>query len=383
MSGLNINDNLTASEVKRGRGKVGISISNVLNREITLFPVTLSDRYKESFYLELENLLSAGIDIKAALDLVAKNVKKMKQRDVIINISKDVIKGETLSNALKLSNCFSTYEYFSIQIGEETGKLNHVLCELSEYFKSKLKQRKQIISAVSYPLVIIITAILAITFMLYFIVPMFTEIFKRFGGDLPYLTKLIINVAAFFSGNILYIVLFPIVIIVLFLFLKSNQKFNNIKDIVIQRIPLFGDIITTVFITRFCSSMALLIGSDVPILKAIRLIQQMISFYPLNISLREIENDILMGNSLHYGFSKSKLFDSKLVALIKVGEESNKLSLFFERLHYSYSADVEHKTSMLNTVLEPLMIVFLGIIVGFILVSMYLPMFQLSTSIGG
>jgi type IV pilus assembly protein PilC len=333
--------------------------------------------------MELENLLSAGIDIKTALDLVAQNIGNKKKQEIIIDISKDVIHGETFSDALKKSNCFSPYEYYSIQIGEETGKLHHVLRELSVHFKSRLKQRKQVISAISYPLVIVLTALLAITFMMYFIVPMFAEIFKRFGGDLPYVTKLIINISAFFSNNIVYILCCLLATIALFFFLRSNQKFRMFKDQLICRIPIIGRIFSTIFITRFCSSMALLIGSDVPILTSIRLVQQMINFYPLNDSLREIERSILMGNSLYQGFSRFKLFDSKMVALIKVGEESNKLGSFFEKLYQSYSEEVEHKTSLLNTVLEPLMIVFLGMVVGFILVAMYLPMFQLSTNIGG
>lgn len=150
-----------------------------------------------------------------------------------------------------------------------------------------------------------------------------------------------------------------------------------------RRIPVIGRIVYAVQLARFSSSMALLLGSKVPIIRSINLVSQMITFYPIQVTLESMAADILNGVSLHESMSQFSVYNRKMVSLLKVGEEVNKLDIFFEKLSQQFSADVEHQTSLLNTFLEPVMIIFLGLVVGFILLAMYLPMFQVSTSIGG
>jgi type IV pilus assembly protein PilC len=155
------------------------------------------------------------------------------------------------------------------------------------------------------------------------------------------------------------------------------------KAIAISKIPVIGTVVSGIFLARFCSSMALLMSAKVPLLQAIQLVRQMISYYPIKSSLGIIEKGILQGDSLNNCLSQFKVYDSRMIVLIKVGEEVNQLDVFFGKLADKYSEDVDHKTGLLSTFLEPIIIIFLGIIVGFILIAMYLPMFQLSTSIGG
>jgi len=173
---------------KKGQKK-NRDLNSVLNKEISLGGNKFSDKQKESFYLELKNMLEAGFDIRTSLDLIENNFKNQSHKKIIRALKEAVIMGSTLSEALKRENDFSTYEYYSIQIGEETGRLGKVLEELSLYYSKKLKQRRQFISAISYPIVIVLTSIAAIFFMLYFIVPMFMDVFSRFGGELPVLTE--------------------------------------------------------------------------------------------------------------------------------------------------------------------------------------------------
>jgi type IV pilus assembly protein PilC len=129
--------------------------------------------------------------------------------------------------------------------------------------------------------------------------------------------------------------------------------------------------------------MALLMSARVPLVRAIQLVRQMIDFQPLETSLAIVEQEIMNGSSLHKSLSGFAIFTPRMIALIKVGEEVNRLDTFFKKLADQHSEDVEHKTGLFSAFLEPFMIIFLGIIVGFILIAMYLPMFKLSTSIGG
>lgn len=353
-----------------------------LNKELSLFPYQISDRKKEAFYLELSTMLTAGMDLRSVLDLVVNEQKKEKDQEAYKNIQQAVILGSSFSEALRNSKYFTPYEYFSVQIGEETGKLPVVLKQLSEFYRYKIKQKKQLMSALSYPVLILVTSIGAVGFMLSFIIPMFSDVFKRFGGELPYVTKMIISLSNGLLDNLVLIGLVLAGLIFGFIILRKQPFYDRYWSSMLVKIPVIGTLVKNIYLARFCSSMALLTGAKVPLLNAVALVRQMIDFYPIVMPLEKVEKEIMRGSSLNKCLSAYKIFDSKMLALIRVGEEVNQLELFFDRLAGTYSDAVEQQTGTLNTFLEPLMIVFLGFIIGFILVAMYLPMFQLSSGIG-
>lgn len=376
MPGLDIR-----SELKKNRPDGGTDLSKILQMEITLFPKKISDAVRESFYSELGILLGAGVDIKASLDLIESQQQK-KMKDVVRTIKQKIISGASLSEALQLTGQFTAYEYASVHIGEETGRLNDVLRDLSSFYARKIKQRRQLINAVSYPLVIIMTSFGAVFFMLYFIVPMFSDIFKRFGGELPWMTKAIISLSASLTDNF-YIIAAVIVGLVAFVWVNYRKEwFIRYQHQLISALPLIGPIVVRIQLARFCSSMALLTSAKIPLLRAIQLMRQMITFYPLQRSFATLEQDIINGKHLHESMSNFPVFDQRMIALLKVGEEVNQLDLFFQKLAQTYTEEAEHKTSVLGTFIEPFIIIFLGLVVGIILIAMYLPMFQISTNIG-
>lgn len=354
-----------------------------LNREIRFFKPRLPDRVKEGFYLELSTLLSSGVDIRSALELLAEEQTKPRHRELVTSIHDKIVEGAPLSDALKTSAYFTPYEYFSVQIGEESGKLNDVLKELALFYTKKLKQRRQMINALSYPSLILFTSVAAVIFMLTFIVPMFSDVFARFGGELPALTKSIISLSEFFASQLPVMLLLTVALTVFVFYNKGKTWFRRYGTTIFLKIPVVGEVYSSIHLARFCSAMALLIGSKVPLLNAIQLVRQMMNFYPIDNSLAHIEKAILNGDSLHSALKKFKIYSPRMVALLKVGEEVNSLDKFFDKLGKNYAEEAEHKTGLLSTFLEPVMIIFLGVIVGFILIAMYLPMFQLSSSIGG
>ena len=377
------------SQIRKAQGKTVKTTgkdqrsTSFLNREIKLFKSRLPDRIKEGFYLELNTLLSSGVDIRSALDLLADEQTKPAHKTLIKSIHDSIVEGASLSDALKTSEYFTPYEYFSVQIGEESGKLNEVLKELARFYTKKLKQRRQMINALSYPSLILFTSIAAVVFMLAFIVPMFSDVFTRFGGKLPALTQSIISLSEFFADQLPAMSLLMISLIIFIFYNKNKTWFRRYGTALFLKIPVIGEVYAGIHLARFCSAMALLIGSRVPLLRAIQLVRQMMNFYPINISLDEIEKGILNGKSLHSTMKGFKIYSPRMISLLKVGEEVNSLDSFFDKLGKSYAEEAEHKTGLLSTFLEPVMIIFLGVIVGFILIAMYLPMFQLSGSIGG
>jgi type IV pilus assembly protein PilC len=161
---------------------------------------------------------------------------------------------------------------------------------------------------------------------------------------------------------------------------RKTERFRQLSSRFVMRIPVAGNLVQKIYLARFCNSMRLLINAKLPLLRAIALSRQMISYYPIESSLEVVENDIMRGKPLHQSLEQFKVYPSKLIQLIKVGEETNQLDYFFGRISDQYVEEVEYKTSTLSSIMEPLIIVFLGLVVGVILISMYLPLFQMSNS---
>ena len=353
------------------------SLWDLLNRDIRIGRGGLPDKIKESFYLELWSLLTAGVDIRTALDLVGEEQKKKKVKRVFSEVQNLVVSGSTFSSALKKVKEFSSYEYYSIQIGEETGKLLQVLKELSGYFGTRIRQRRQIIGAITYPIVVMVVAFCAVSFMVTYVVPMFSDTFKRFGNDLPAITKAVIALSAFIKKTIGFFFLVIAAFVAFCIWQSKKAWFRKISSSVLLRTPIVGAILQKIYLARLANTMHLLISAKIPILQAIQLTRQMITFYPIEQSLYDVEEAIVKGTPLHKSLSGHKIYPPKMISIIKVGEEVNQLDAFFKRLSEQYSSEVEYQTTMLSRFLEPVIIIVLGLVVGVILIAMYLPLFKL------
>jgi len=360
--------------------KEGAGVFDFLSKDISFGKGKLSDKKKEGFYNELGTLIRSGIDIRSALELTAGSYTQKKDMELFSSVQKQVIEGKSLSETMQAESKFSPYEYYSVKIGEETGKLGEVLGELAKYYKSKISQQRKIIGAITYPLLVLFTSFGAVFFMIKFVVPMFADVFKRFGGKLPYITSVIVSFSDWFDRYI-YLMLFVIVAVVILYFINRNKFwFKKGAALLLLRIPVVGGITRKIYLARFANTMRLLTETNTPLLQALELVRQMITFYPVENSLKLAEKDILLGSSLSAALSKYDFYPAKFIQMIKIAEEVNRLEYFFEQLSEQYTEEVEYKTNAISGLLEPLIIIFLGIVVGVILIAMYLPMFQMSSS---
>jgi type IV pilus assembly protein PilC len=365
----------------KSRQASSLKAASLLNKEISLFSKGLGDKKKERFYSELNILFAAGVDIKTALELIEEEQTKAKDKSLFTSIKSTVVNGGSLSDAMQDTGKFSPYEFYSIRIGEESGRLTEVLDDLSRYFAGKIKQKRLVMSAVSYPIVVTMTALGVIWFMLRFVVPMFGDVFKRFKGELPAMTKLVMNASNAAGDYGLYIILLFLTLIIFLYSQRGSEWYRKYSSSLLIRLPIFGELFKKIYLARFCHSMHLLLSARTPLVSALGLVQKMMSFYPIEHSLETIKSDIMQGATLYSSLSKFTIYNSRMRSLIKVAEEVNQTDLIFGKLAKQYTDEVEHKTSLLGSIIEPVMIIFLGVIVAFILISMYLPLFQLSTSI--
>lgn len=368
---------------KKERKKKDISTLNLDLKKILVWqkPVAkFTTKNKKIFFEDLSILLSSGIDLVNALKLVVNSFKKVKDQSLIKEFIKELTDGHSLFQVLKDSKRFSPYEYYSIKIGEETGRLNQVLTELSKYENDKIEQQKKVISAFSYPSVILLTAILAVGFMLNFIVPMFEEIFKRFDKDLPYLTKAIIYLSEHIGFYFFVLVSIIFGVYLIHKSLSTNNKYLTFISSSLIKLPVFGKLIRKIVLAKFCLAMELLLSAKTPLVECLKLSGDMINLYILKTALITIHQDILNGSSLNKSMEKFEIFDNRMIALIKVAEEVNKLEEIFGQVKNQLNKDIEYQTGIISSIMEPLLIVFIGFFVGLILISMYLPIFQISTS---
>lgn len=359
----------------------GIDWSAWLQKDIQLFGSGLSLKQKEAFYAELEVLLSAGLDLKRSLAIISGNKKKKRDKDLLQEIEQTIINGASLSEAIRSTGKFSDYEVFSIQIGEESGQLIAVLKELSNFYTKSIKYKQQLLSALAYPGFVISFAFLVVFFLLKYLVPLFSDIYKRLDGKLPTITQHIMDLSDWLGNYSIYLFL---VFALLFLGLYQQRQriwFRRVSTSILLGSPIFGPIIQKIYLSRLAQSMFLLLHAKVPLLKAVQLVRKMISFYPIEDSLNKTEEDILQGRALHESLAKSKFYPSPFIALLQVGEEANTLDEMFQRLAQQYTEEVEQQTALISSLLEPILIISLGILVGIILVAMYMPLFQMSVGI--
>ncbi|GEM58524.1 general secretion pathway protein GspF [Flavobacterium columnare NBRC 100251 = ATCC 23463] len=342
------------------------------------FRKKFSDKKKENFYRELGLLLKSGVDFKKALEILSNQSTHKTEKEIITSVKTKVSQGRNIYESIKETNQFSPYEYYSIQIGEETRKLEDILHELQKYFNRKIQMKRQIVSVLTYPVIVLIVTFLVLYFMLNKVVPMFSSVFKQFGNELPKSTQLIISLSNH-SGKIFSSFLFVVIILFITHYsFKKNNQYRAFTTGLTLRLPYFGNLIQKIYLSRFCQAMSLLITSRTTLINALSLTSKMISFYPIENSIETIKKDITKGASLSESLKKHPVFEAKMVSMIEVSEQVNQLDSMFEKLTEQYNEEVNHQTKMIGVILEPMLIIVIGVIVGIIMISMYAPMFDLS-----
>lgn len=356
---------------------------SIWSKEITLFSNRKSFSFNCRFFSELALLIEAGVDVHKTLEIIGGTCSKESENTTLKLIKEAIVNGYTLSEALDTTRKFTKYDIMTIAIGEETGELSTVLKSLSNYYTKKIAQRKQIIGALSYPILVLITTVLSMVFMFNYIIPMFEDVFKRFNGTLPPLTRSVIALSETFNRIGWVILLILAVIITTAFICRKKDWYRSFASSLIERTPIVKDISMLTYKARFCQTLALLISSRVHLQEALRLIKDVIGYYPLEKALSKIIEDISSGKSLSEAITPYRFFDRKMVSMTLVGEEVNKLDVIYDQLSIQYSNELDVKIKSMNSLLEPVLIIFVGAMVGVILISMYLPIFQLGLNMGG
>lgn len=354
----------------------------LLLKEISLTGNSFNNRKKAAWYDELSVLLTSGIQLKQALELLVDTQKKEKEQQLVKDMLSKLVDGVSFSEIIRSNKVFSDYEYYALKIGEQTGKLNTITKELSVFYQRKDQQRKEIMASLTYPIIVLITAVIIIAFMLRFVVPMFVDIFKQNRVELPVITKAIIRFSDFMGTYGVFLLFLGVSFFVVLKLISKNQWFREISGAIQLKLPVLGTYIQNIYLAQFTQALALLISSKVSITESLELVSKMIKFYPLEKALNESKGFIVKGEKLSKAFAKYSIFDKKMLALIRVSEETNQTEYIFKKLSEQYNQQVKYQSQIVSNLLNPILTIFVGVIVGVILVAMYLPMFKLSSVLG-
>jgi len=371
-----LNNRRVVTETKQKREK-----KSIWNTDISISFLKNDNSFKSHFYSEMSVLIGSGMDIRKSLEIIGGSSTKQKEILIVDKIKLSIMEGASLSCAMTESEKFSLYDVSSIKIGEESGSLSEILKELSVYYAKKISQKRQITGALTYPVMVLATAVLSLVFMLNYIVPMFEDVFMRFKGTLPPLTKTIIKLSeSFMTYALISLALMAGVFLVCYLNRKEDW-YRRFSSKLVLSIPVLKEVVALTYKVRYCQTMRLLISSKVHLLESIDLLGKIIGFYPMEKALKEIKTSISEGISLADAMESYPIFDRKMIAMTRVAEEVNKLDVLYDQLFKQYSEELDVKIRTMNSLLEPILIIIVGGMVGMILIAMYLPIFQLGTNI--
>ena len=341
----------------------------------------VSDAELAVFTKQLSVIVDAGVSIVQALNLLSAAAGTPVLREAIILTRENVEGGIELGSAMEKSPKVFDKLYVSlIRAGTASGQLDMMLKRLSTYIEKASKLRKQLKSALTYPVAILGLAAIMTTVMLVFVVPMFAKNYEGTGRALPGLTQLVIDASDFLQHNFMYIIAVFIAIGTIFKKWRASPKGARQWDALILKLPIFGPLISKVCIARFASTMATLIVSGISIIEALEVCAKAAGNYVLQEEIMKIREEVAQGKGIAVPLSRSKYFPQMVSSMISIGEQSGRLDQMLEKIAVFFEEEVDAAMAAALKMIEPAMFVLIGGIVGFILIAMYLPVFDMANT---
>lgn len=355
---------------------------SIWERDIRFGPaIPMKERQK--LYQLLGILLGSGLGIMDAIEVLKDQVQSKKLKEILDKVEVSLEDGVSLSDSLESqADYFSPFEIYTLRMGEQSGRMAEILHNLADFYDKRVRLRRKLVQAFSYPIAVIFIAALVLTFMIAFVVPMFEDIFSRFEADLPPITQSILSISEFMQLNYPWILLGIAALGGIWYGLRKNETYRACSARASMKIPLLGKLIHKLQLARFSYTFGLLLKAKVNLDRSLELLTNVTPFYPLQKAVGEVRTDVIGGQSLYEASIKHKIFPKFFTQIVKVGEKTAKLDHMMEKLAESLEEESEAGISQLTQFLEPLLIIILGVMVAIILVAMYLPMFELSNAIG-
>ncbi len=328
---------------------------------------------------QIATLLGAGVTILKSLDIINQQVGSRRLSAVIKSLQKNMQAGLSFHEALaKHPTIFSELWINLVESGEASGNLAVVLNRLASYLERNTAFKNKVISALIYPLILMLAGLGSLLFLTLKIIPTFAELFKSFNVTLPFLTRVLVGVSSFIRHNMLIIIIAVIIIIwLLRKYISSKEGRRNYEKFLFN-LPVFGEFFRILIIERFASEMATLVESGVPILYSLDITEHSVGNLTLADIIRKIKDDVRDGKTLSEPLGKSGFFEPMAVQMVNIGEEIGELPSMFKHLNTFYQEYIDMFLTRFTSMFEPIMLIFMGIVIGIMVVGMFLPIFQIA-----
>jgi type IV pilus assembly protein PilC len=368
--------NLFVVKVNQRRQALNIGLDDLFGKRLKVKSLAI-------FCRQFATLNQAGIPILQCLNILARQTEDLKLRTVLESVTLEIEKGKSLSDAFKgFKECFPEIFGSMIAAGELSGTLDRVMERLAITFEKEQNTRDKIKAAMTYPTLIGSFSVLAVVVLLVFVVPIFVGVFKSLGAPLPLPTQILLDIS-----NVMvhyWFIILPLVFVViplLFTRALATKKGRTVFDRAILRLPVVGPLVVKTVVARFARTLSILLTSGIPLMQALETMEDVVGNTVAAGDIAKARESIKEGERMSPILARSNFFTPMAVSMISVGEESGALDTILEKLAAFYEAEVEAVIASLSSIIEPVMILMIGMVVGFICISIYLPLFSLPGAI--
>jgi len=332
------------------------------------------------FTRQFSTMIDAGLPIVQSLDVLFEQTDNTALKNIIRSVRKDVAGGSTLADALaKHPKAFDDLYVNMVKAGEAGGVLNTILNRIAMFIEKANKLKKKVKGAMIYPCTIIVVAAGVVTILLLFVIPVFAELYGGMGRALPAPTQITINISNWFRANFIYLSIAIVLMVMgIRLYYKTNQG-RIVVDSILLKLPVIGDLLRKVAVARFSQNMSILLASGVPILEGLAITARTSGNKIIEKAIMDARISISEGKTVAEPLEQSKVFPPMVCQMVAIGENTGALDNMLKRVGDFYEEEVDSAVANLTSLMEPLIMIILGVILGGLVISMYLPIFQLGS----
>jgi type IV pilus assembly protein PilC len=336
------------------------------------------------FSRQFATMINAGLPILQGLTIVAEQAENPSFRVVMTKIRDEISNGVPLSDAMaKFPKAFNQLYVSMIKAGEQGGILDVIFERLSEYLEKAEGVTRKVKSAMMYPMVVMSVAVCVVILLMVKVVPTFKDVFASFGAKLPYPTQMVINISEFLASVKSLILLGFIIIFAVAVNMYKKTKTGAYNwDLMLLKLPAFGTLVRKSAVARFARTLGTLIKSGVPILDSLETVARTSGNRVIETAINKARESVREGKTLTQPLRESKVFPPMVTQMINVGEETGALDAMLSKIADFYDTEVDTAVEGLTSIIEPILIVFLGVTIGFIVVAMFMPMFEIGNLAG-
>lgn len=342
------------------------------SREIKITKRIINKENLQIFLYKLYILTYSNITIPESIKIIVNDTKNKKEKEIYFSIFKDLDKGYSFAESIEKQNYFPKFLVSMIKIGEESSNLNDVFLNLSNYYKDEIKFEKEIKSAMYYPILLLLITFMVVNFLMISVLPKFTEMFYSDGEKLPFITKILIKISNFSSEHIITINLFLLILFISIVLSLKTEK----GGLFIDRIKLKSKLYRYILIKKFSEMMYLLLSSNITIYNAVELTAKSVDNKIFSKELESVRKDIYNGENLSDSLENISFFPSMYISMIRISEYSGRNKDVFKNLISYYEYEVKFKQDKFIKFFEPVLIIILSLIVGFVILAIAIPMFD-------